>query len=233
MAVLAVATVYSLLPAATDAAGYARPKGATPLRVAIVPAFVECTEPDKVHGPPLDFGSCTRQRPETDTTLGAPGRTGTPAQSVSHVRFGVLPGDPATAADEADLRIVMDVNDVWSNECCPYAPYAGEPPFYLALHAVLRITDRLAGGPDPAETVTDIPLHAAALCTGQLPHEATVGATCAVSTTADALVPGSVPERKRSIWEVGAVEVYDPGPDRDPDTQSDNRRAFVQGVFVP
>ena len=38
--------------------GYARSKGATPTRVALVPAYAPCTTPNRVHGPPLAFGSC-------------------------------------------------------------------------------------------------------------------------------------------------------------------------------
>ena len=37
---------------------YARPKGATPLRVPLVVGFPECTAPNKVHGPPLEHPSC-------------------------------------------------------------------------------------------------------------------------------------------------------------------------------
>ena len=47
--------------------GYARPKGATPLRVPLVTAFRQCDAPDAVppngtpnrtHGPPLAYPSC-------------------------------------------------------------------------------------------------------------------------------------------------------------------------------
>ncbi|PWU20204.1 MAG: hypothetical protein C5B48_12800, partial [Candidatus Rokuibacteriota bacterium] len=37
---------------------YPRPKGATPLRVPLVPAAKPCTSPNSTHGAPLAFGSC-------------------------------------------------------------------------------------------------------------------------------------------------------------------------------
>ena len=37
--------------------GHARPKGATPLRVALVPAYSACASPNRTHGPPLAFPS--------------------------------------------------------------------------------------------------------------------------------------------------------------------------------
>ena len=42
--------------------GYPRPLGAGPLRASLVPAFAPCTAPDRTHGPPLAFGSCSSRR---------------------------------------------------------------------------------------------------------------------------------------------------------------------------
>jgi hypothetical protein len=58
------------------------------------------------------------------------------------------------------------------------------------------------------------------------------GGVCGISTTVDAVVPGAVPEGKRSIWEMGQVQVLDGGPDGDVST-ADNSLFAVQGVFVP
>ena len=38
--------------------GYPRPKGATPLRVSLVPAYEECSAPNRTHGAPLVSPSC-------------------------------------------------------------------------------------------------------------------------------------------------------------------------------
>ena len=54
-----------------------------------------------------------------------------------------------------------------------------------------------------------------------------------VDTTFDALVPGVVKEVKRTIWELGQVEVTDGGPDGLADTTADNEPFLRQGVFVP
>jgi hypothetical protein len=52
-------------------------------------------------------------------------------------------------------------------------------------------------------------------------------------TSANTLVPGAITETKRSIWEVGRIEVRDYGPDFTLGTAIDNRLLFTQGVFVP
>ncbi len=58
--------------------GYPRPKGATPVHVALVPAFSECMAPGRTHGAPLSFGSCAppvrRSQPVTIGTPEANGR---------------------------------------------------------------------------------------------------------------------------------------------------------------
>jgi hypothetical protein len=50
-----------------------------------------------------------------------------------------------------------------------------------------------------------------------------VGANCALDTTADALVPGTVREGRRAIWQLGAVSVRDGA----------GAPFMTQGVFVP
>jgi hypothetical protein len=53
-----------------------------------------------------------------------------------------------------------------------------------------------------------------------------------VSTSLDAIIPGAVPEHKRSVWELGAVSVYDGGADGIAST-TDNNLFERQGVFIP
>ena len=59
------------------------------------------------------------------------------------------------------------------------------------------------------------------------------GSDCSISTTADTLVPGTIKESLRTIWQIGRVRVDDAGPDGNPDTGADNTVFAVQGVFVP
>jgi hypothetical protein len=60
-----------------------------------------------------------------------------------------------------------------------------------------------------------------------------IGGTCALSTSADAIIPGSVPERERSIWELGQVEVWDGGPDGAIATTAGDNVFLREGIFVP
>ena len=85
--------------------GYPRPKGATPLRASLVPAYNQCTSPNRVHGPP-DFpgngsnpdGSCN---PPAQTsgqlTVGTPGRQrrGAPTRSAPCKVDAVIAATPA------------------------------------------------------------------------------------------------------------------------------------------
>ena len=59
-----------------------------------------------------------------------------------------------------------------------------------------------------------------------------MGATCAVTTTFDAVTPGAVPEGKRAIWELDALEVTDGGTDGLAAT-APNALFARQGIFVP
>ena len=93
--------------------GYPRPKGATPLRVSLVPAYQECTAPDREHGPPLAFPSCASpQQASSELTVGTPDANGRAAQSIGFARYTVQPGNPATPADEADVGVQLSITDV-------------------------------------------------------------------------------------------------------------------------
>ena len=60
------------------------------------------------------------------------------------------------------------------------------------------------------------------------------GASCSVTTTADAVTGGNVAkEGKRAVWELGQVKVFDGGGDGDADTTGDNTLFAVQGLFAP
>ena len=68
----------------------------------------------------------------------------------------------------------------------------------------------------------------------------TIGSNCNLNTTADAVVPGSVTEGKRSIWQIGQVSVKDAGPNGTgyascPPTCGDGDETTLlrQGMFVP
>jgi hypothetical protein len=139
------------------------------------------------------------------------------------MRLDVIPGNPATPANEADVHMSVSTTDVRRRS--DLAPYAGT----IAATATLRITDR-----DPADgvpaTTADVPFPSVVRC---LPPPTFAGATCSGGTTANALVPGAVQEGKRAIWELDQVRVYDGGADSDASTSADNTLFETQGVFVP
>jgi peptidoglycan/xylan/chitin deacetylase (PgdA/CDA1 family) len=205
---------------------YPRPKGASPVRASLVPAFQECTAPALQHGPPLEHASCSAPAQASGRlTVGAPDANGQPAASLGFVSMTVAPGDPGTPADEADVGLVVSLSDVRS--ASDLSDYTGE----LEAVAPLRITDRLNGPPDTnaSGTMSDTAFRFTVPCTAT---EAAAGATCSVSTSADAITPGMAPEGARSVWQLGQIGVTDGGPDDLAATQ-DNSPFAVQGVFVP
>jgi hypothetical protein len=209
--------------------GYPRPKGASPLRVPLVPAYAQCTAPNREHGPPLAFGSCSPpQQTSSFLTIGTPDANGQPAKSVSYMRFKVRRGNAATPEDEADVGIEIKINDV--RRASDLSDYTGA----IAAEVNLRWTDRFngsapGGGTDPA-TMVDVGLRIQVDCTAT--GDATIGSDCQRLTSLDALVPGAVKEQQRAVWEPGQIRIDDGGPDSDP-TSTPNAPFMVQGVFVP
>jgi len=143
------------------------------------------------------------------------------------VHLGAVPGDPVTPADEADVKLVLQLTDVRRRS--GLADYAGEVRARLAT----RITDRdnppSASGPAYG-TVSDTPVGFTVPCTATA--STSVGATCAATTTVDAIAPGAIKERLRTVWQLGQIEVFDGGPDDDADT-TPNTLFAAQGLFVP
>jgi hypothetical protein len=63
--------------------------------------------------------------------------------------------------------------------------------------------------------------------------DSSAGSDCALNTTLDTLVPGTVTAGKRAVWQLGQTKVYDGGPNGNPATTGDNTVFAVEGVFVP
>jgi hypothetical protein len=202
----AVADVY----AAQMLTGYARPKGASPLRVALVPAYDPCTAPNREHGPPLAFGSCAPpQQSSSALTVGTPDANGQSATSVGALRLATLPGDPGAVGDGADVSVSVSINDV--REQAGLGDYTGE----LTATLSVRLTDR-----DGPATTADFPFQVAVPCAATSTAD---GGICSTATTFDAVVPGAVAEGARAIWQLDTVEVLDGSGD-----------PFArQGIFIP
>jgi hypothetical protein len=202
-----------------------RPRAPTPLRASLVPAYKACTASNRTHGAPLAHASCTPPVQESGyLTVGSPDANGTASNMVGSVTATALVGNAATTADEADVRFVASVTDVRRKS--DLADYTGQ----LRLNPSLRITDRY-NGPGETGTVQDVVNYAVTVpCVGTT--SGTIGSTCSVTTTADAIAAGTVLENRRSIWQLGQIRVFDGGPDGVASTP-DNTLFAVQGVFAP
>jgi hypothetical protein len=213
--------VSRLVASRFDHSGYPRPKSASPVTVSLVPAYTQCTAPNRVHGPPLAFDSCNPPAQRSSfLTVGSPDANGQPSNSAGYVRFGVVPGDPDTPADEADVKVSVSLTDVRNQG--DLSDYTGE----LDAVSTVRITDR--EGDEPS-TIEDMAFGTSVPCVAT---GGPAGATCSVDTTFDAIVPGSAAERTRAVWQLGQVQVFDGGADGDAGTDP-NTLFAVQGVFVP
>jgi PKD repeat protein len=211
---------------ATFTSSYARPRAANQVRVSLVPAFRECGSPDATHGPPLEEPSCRAPaQTSANTTVGTPDANGKPPRSTGQAQLSVLLGDPSTAPNEADVRIKVTITDVLDRlRGDDY--YVGD----LQAQVPIEITDRRNGTSlADSGTVTEFPLSVDMPCT---PDFDIGGSTCRAVTTVNALIPGSIIERKRAVSALGQVQVFDGGEDGDLSTP-DNELFATQGLFVP
>jgi hypothetical protein len=217
-----------------DVVGFPRPKGATPTRLALVPAYTQCTAPNRTHGPALAFPSCAPPVMRSGVlTMGSPDSNGPAANLVGSVRYIVVNGNPATDANEADVKLVVSITDVRNNPSL--TDYVGK----VLVTSDLQITDQnnAAETPEPG-TVQSFKYEFPADCVAT--GSTSVGGTCSLNTTANAITPNLVVENKRTIWELGEVTVKDAGPNGTgyascPPTCGDgDETTFLrQGVFVP
>jgi len=216
-------------------AGYPRPAGATPLRVSLVPAYKGCSGPTHVHGPPLGFASCNPPAQQSaHLTVGTPDANGSAASSVGSVRYGVHVGVPGLPED-SDVRLTFSLSDVRCRvsivTCSEGAlsDYTGE----VEVTTDIRVTDRnnapTPGGGSEAATVIDSTLAFVAPCTAT---GGAAGATCPLSTSANALSPGLARDGKRMLITMSQVQVHDGGADGLVAT-APNAVFAVQGIFVP
>jgi hypothetical protein len=206
--------------------GYARPKSATPIHLPLVVAYQHCTSPNRRHAAPLAHDSCAPPAPASaELTVGTPDANQRVSNFTGALRLVVQPDDTATPADEADVSVIFDVADVRRRD--DLSDYTGE----LRVTPSVRITDRDSGtGTAGHATVADFGWEMTPACSPTA--DPAIGASCALATTFEAIVPGSVTEGKRAIWELGQIEVDDGGPDGDADT-TPNTPFLRQGIFAP
>ena len=211
---------------------YPRPKGATPLRVTLVPAFNQCTVGNRTHGPPLAFGSCNPPVQQSNAvTIGSPDANGAAANSNNSVRYTVFfnPGgvddtDVGIETGITDLRCKAGTTACGSANSADGADYTGQ----VQVTSALRITDPLS---TESATVMDTPLNITLSCAATA--STAIGSQCLLGTSVDALIPGAAPEGRRAIWEMGPVQLLDGGADGQIATVGGNALLLVQGLFVP
>jgi len=236
---LAASALTMLVVAEFASATHPRPVGATPLRASMVPAYNACAAPNRTHGPPLAFPSCN---PPVQTsgslTIGSPDANGAGANSVGFIKITVKAGQPGLPED-SDVLLVASATDIrckagvaacGSANSADGADYTGE----LEGTAQIRISDHWnavapGGGPDAA-TVIDIPFPVVTPCTSTAATG--IGSTCAITTSANAVVPGAVKDTKRGVIGIGQLQVFDGGTDGVAATDP-NTLFSVQGIFIP
>jgi Tol biopolymer transport system component len=206
----------------TTASTHARPKGATPMYLSLVPAYNPCTNPNSTHGPRLGFPSCNPPAPESpNLTVGVGDGSPALSRSVGSVRMSVLTGDPG-APDDTDVQLMFSITNVM--KASDLSEYTGE----LRAHIAARLTDTDG---TVSSTIQEFPLSWSIPCSTT--PDPQLASACTLDTTLDAIVPGSAAEGTGAIWALDKLKVYDGGPDGDADTESDNSLFATQGVFVP
>jgi hypothetical protein len=184
---------------------YPRPGGAAQVRLPLVPAFAQCTtatqSSNHVGPPPYDTDSCSPVQLESNLLT-----TSNTGRGRGNVRMDVINGNTSTPADEANVSIFVDVQDVVRQS--DGADYTGK----LILATVFRITDR-SNSPinEGSGTVEDVRFAAPIDCAAT-PDPAT-GGRCTLTTTADALAPNVIRELHRSILSILDLSIEDAGPD--------------------
>ena len=236
---LAGTALTMLLVAQVASAAHPRPKAASPTIVSMVPAFNQCTAPNRTHGPPLAFPSCNPPVQSSNSiTIGSPDVNGATANSTGFIKIKVKVGVPGPPED-SDVYLTGDVTDVRclpGNAACGNANAAAGADYIGELQATaqIRITDHFnavapGGGTDPA-TVVDIPFPVNTTCVNTA--STSIGGQCTTNTTANAVVPGAVKDTKRATVEVGQIQAIDGGPDGVVAT-APNTLFGVQGIFIP
>ena len=217
----------------TAGASHVRPKGASPLRASVVPAFKACTTPNRTHGAPLAFPSCNPPVQSSNfLTVGTPDANGAGANSVSSILLKVKatsPEDVIIQSSGTDIRCLPAT----AASVCNSANAADGPDYSGEVqgNATIRISDHYNGpNLNEAATVVDIPFPVNATCVNTT--STTIGGTCTANTSANAVVPGAVKDTQRAVVEIGQLQINDGGADGLVST-ADNTLFGVQGIFIP
>jgi hypothetical protein len=230
-ALLALAGVLAM-PGAGSAT-HPRPRGATPLRLPLVPSYYQCTAPNRAHGAPLSSPSCAPPKTTTNNylTVGTPDVNGAGANSVGSLEVRALTGDVSFTLRVSDIRCLPAV----SVTVCNSANSADGPDYSgnMQLNATNRLTDHLNGpNLNEAATLWDIPYPMDVNCVNTA--STAIGGECTTDTTANAVVPGAFQAGERAVWELEQFMLADAGADGDIHRGEGAVTIFMrQGLFVP
>jgi hypothetical protein len=215
--------------------GYPRPRGATPFKTFLVPAYKPCTAPNTSHGAPLAYGSCGPPVQASNyLTLGTPDANDVGANSTGFILLRVKATSPE------DVLISGTITDV---RCLPAtaasvcnSPNNADGPDYsggLQGNATIRVTDHYNGpGLNEPATVQDIQFPINMTCANTA--DTTRGGVCTVNTSGPVVCPEcGLKEGQRTVVQLAQYQVFDGGSDGQVSTTTDNTLFEVQGIFIP
>jgi hypothetical protein len=213
------------LPGSSPPPPYPTPKLAGTVRAALVSLFIQCGTPanptNASHATPLAVGSCDPPKRSSAAHFGA--------QAAGFAQLAVVYGDTNPAnGDQADVTVRASLSDVQTAAGADYDPNPGGADATLATR--LRFTDRANGasGTDPG-TAGEFDFLVPVDCTATA---ASVGSTCALDTTADAVTPGIIKENKATVIQTFRFRLNDSGANGIRG-DGDDKQFAMQGVFVP
>jgi hypothetical protein len=226
--------------ASISGASHPRPKSASVLRLPLVPAYNQCTSPNRMHGPPLAFSSCNPPgQASSYVTVGTPDANGAPANSVGEIRVKVYPGAGENIVVTGTISDVRCKPGTAAGVCSSANTTAG--PDYsgqLQLSSSTRVTDHYnavdpGGGTDPA-TVVEMPaFQNTAFCASTA--DTSTGGVCNFANATQCTPPpqcSGVRDGDRTVAEISQLKVFDGGQDGNVFT-SPNTLFAIQGLFVP
>jgi hypothetical protein len=238
---LAMGALGLMVVAQIAGATHARPKGATPILVSLVPTYKQCTTgTNRQHGPPLAALSCNPPVQTSPVLTVGTGDAwpGTTPKSTGIARIDVkstVPEDVKLSGTSTDIRCRSGSSagcGSANTDNASVPDYAGE----IEGNANIRITDHYNGpvggtGGTEAATVQDLPFPVVIPCANTT--DTTIGGTCTLNSSANAVVPGSVQDNKRAQVEVQTLNFSDGGADGLAATVGDNTLFATQGIWIP
>lgn len=209
--------------------GYVAPQTAPTINAALVPVFKQCgtggNPTNAKHAPPLSVGSCAPSPSSSVAKVGS--------SSQGSAQLTVVPGDSdPTNGDQADVTILASLSDVQTAAGADYAPNPSGADVTLVYRLRDTDLDNCTGCPSGYEspgTTTDLDFSVPINCA---PTPGPQGSTCAVNTTADAVLSNMTHENKQTVAQIFRLRLNDAGANGVRGDGDDKLFAHA-GLFVP